>query len=69
MSKIAMGHFMTHVAGNQVDLLGASVAARFAEQIGVARPFPADGYQGAYVGEIARELPPAERASPCQEYP
>jgi len=56
----AEGEFYVNDAGNQVDLLGESVAARFAESIGVPRPFPAEGYRGAYVGEIARELPPAE---------
>ena len=53
----AQGEFYVNDAGNQVDLLGASVAARFAESIGADRPFPADGYRGAYVSEMARELP------------
>jgi arginyl-tRNA synthetase len=56
----AEGEFYVNDAGNQVDLLGESVAARFAESIGVERPFPAEGYRGAYVGEIARALPEAE---------
>jgi arginyl-tRNA synthetase len=56
----AEGEFYVNDAGNQVDLLGESVAARFAEAFGMERPFPAEGYRGAYVGEIARELPEAE---------
>ena len=56
----AAGEFYVNDAGTQVDLLGASVAARFAERIRVPRPFPADGYQGAYVAEIAAALPQAE---------
>ena len=56
----AEGEFYVNDAGNQVDLLGESVAARFAESIGVERPFPADGYRGGYVGDIARALPEAE---------
>src|SRR5262249_12917718 len=47
-------------AGNQVDLLGESLAARFAERLGVPRPFPAEGYRGEYVRELAAALPEAE---------
>ena len=56
----AEGEFYINDTGRQVDLLGASVAARFAERIGVARGFPQDGYQGSYVGELAATLPEAE---------
>jgi arginyl-tRNA synthetase len=56
----AEGEFYVNDAGNQVDLLAESLAARFAETIGVERAFPAEGYRGAYVSDIARELPPAE---------
>jgi arginyl-tRNA synthetase len=56
----AEGEFYVNDAGNQVDLLGESVAVRFAESIGVNRPFPAEGYRGAYVSDIARSLPPDE---------
>ena len=51
--------FLQH-AGNQVELLGASLAARFAERIGVARPFPEEGYRGEYVRDLAAQLPEAE---------
>ena len=53
----AEGEFYVNDAGRQVELLGESVAARFAGQIGAAREFPADGYQGAYVGDLAAKLP------------
>lgn len=56
----AEGEFYVNDAGNQVDLLGASVAARFAELAGVAREFPEDGYHGAYLAGLARELPREE---------
>ena len=52
--------FYVNDAGNQVDLLGESVAARFAERIGVSRPLPEEGYRGEYVKELAARLPEAE---------
>src|SRR3954469_6525834 len=39
-------------AGRQVQLLGASVAAR-----GLGEPIPEDGYRGDYVEDLAREMP------------
>ena len=56
----AAGEFYVNDAGRQVDLLGESVAARFAERAGVPRAFPADGYEGDYVREIADALPVGE---------
>jgi len=53
----ASGEFYVNDAGNQVDLLGESIAARFAERIGVTRAFPENGYQGEYLREIAAQLP------------
>ena len=52
----AEGEFYVNDAGTQVDLLGESVAARFAERIGLERDFPENGYQGEYVHDLAREL-------------
>jgi arginyl-tRNA synthetase len=52
--------FYVNDAGNQVDLLGESLASRFAERIGVARPLPEEGYRGEYVSELAARLPEAE---------
>ena len=56
----AAGEFYINDAGRQVDLLGESVAARFAEAAGLERPFPANGYEGEYVREIAASLPPLD---------
>lgn len=56
----AASEFYVNDAGNQVDLLGDSVAARFAERVGVARELPAEGYQGSYLHDVAAALPEAE---------
>jgi arginyl-tRNA synthetase len=56
----AAGEFYVNDAGRQVDLLGESVAARFAAAQGLERAFPADGYEGEYVRELAAALPAAE---------
>jgi len=56
----AEGEFYVNDAGAQVDLLGESVAARFAERAGIPRPFPEHGYQGAYIAEVAAGLPAGE---------
>ena len=42
--------------GNQMEALGRSVEARYLEALGQPAAFPEDGYQGAYVGEIARQI-------------
>ncbi len=39
--------------GRQMDRFGRSIAARYAQSFGVDLPVPADGYQGAYVADIA----------------
>ena len=56
----AASEFYVNDAGNQVDLLGESVAARFSELIGQPRPMPEEGYRGEYVKELARQLPERE---------
>jgi arginyl-tRNA synthetase len=55
----AEGEFYVNDAGNQVDLLGESVAARLAEAQGEDRPFPEQGYRGDYVRDVAAMLDPA----------
>jgi arginyl-tRNA synthetase len=52
--------FYVNDAGRQVELLGASVQARFAERHGVALPFPEDGYKGDYVHDLAARVAEAE---------
>jgi arginyl-tRNA synthetase len=42
--------------GTQMQLLGQSVYSRYAEEGGREVAFPADGYQGAYIGEIAHAI-------------
>ena len=45
-------------AGNQMNKLGESIAARLCEQLGKPEvlPFPEDGYHGEYIVTIAKEL-------------
>jgi arginyl-tRNA synthetase len=52
----AEGEFYVNDAGSQVELLGESLAARFAERVGERRTFPEGGYQGRYLGELADGL-------------
>ena len=40
-------------AGNQIRHFGASIYARYMQQLGRDEPFPEDGYRGAYVTDIA----------------
>ena len=42
--------------GRQIELLGKSLRARCAEQLGQAELFPEDGYHGAYVTDSAKAL-------------
>ena len=43
-------------AGRQMELLGKSVWARYNELLGMAVPFPEDGYKGEYIRDIARAI-------------
>ena len=43
-------------AGKQMETLGRSLLARYADLAGVKVPFPEGGYEGAYLVEIARGL-------------
>ncbi|MGM0470997.1 MAG: arginine--tRNA ligase [Bacillota bacterium] len=43
-------------AGNQMELLGQSVALRYQELLGTEVEFPDDAYQGNYIKELAAEL-------------
>jgi arginyl-tRNA synthetase len=42
--------------GNQVALLGASIACRYFEFSGIDRPLPDGGYGGEYIRELAKEI-------------
>ena len=48
--------FYINDAGNQMDIFGASVSARYLELCGAEFEFPENGYAGAYITEIAREI-------------
>jgi arginyl-tRNA synthetase len=43
-------------AGNQMRTLAESVYARYRQSLGDDYPFPAEGYQGEYIAEIAQEI-------------
>jgi arginyl-tRNA synthetase len=43
-------------AGRQMRILGESLQARYREQLGLDYDFPADGYQGDYLYDIADQL-------------
>lgn len=42
--------------GNQMDVFGVSVAARYAQLLGIEEAVPENGYHGAYVTDIAQEI-------------
>ncbi len=48
--------FYINDAGLQVRLLGESVFARYRQLTGNNVPFPEDGYRGAYIESIAKEI-------------
>ncbi len=48
--------FYINDQGVQMDIFAASVAARYMELLGYDVAFPEDGYRGAYITEIAREI-------------
>src|SRR5499427_6585594 len=47
--------FYYNDAGVQIQNLGLSVQARVREQLGLSAEFPADGYHGEYIKEIAAQ--------------
>jgi arginyl-tRNA synthetase len=70
----ATGHevtreFYINDAGRQMDILAASVWLRYLEARGVAVAFPADGYRGNYVGDIARALDAEHGALLQRDFP
>ena len=48
--------FYINDAGVQMDLFAASVSARYLEFCGAKVEFPENGYRGAYIADIAREI-------------
>ncbi len=48
--------FYVNDAGNQVARLGLSLKARCAQELGIDVPVPSEGYAGAYLVDIAKEV-------------
>lgn len=70
----ATGHqvareFYINDAGRQMDILAVSVWLRYLEARGVTVAFPADGYRGDYVRDIARDLNAAHGAQLQRDFP
>lgn len=42
--------------GTQMNILGNSIRARYLELLGLPGQFPADGYKGSYVADIAKDF-------------
>ena len=55
-------------AGRQMDILGASVHARYRQLRDPGFPFPEEGYQGEYIADLAREFA-AERGDAFHDEP
>ncbi|HEY7472740.1 MAG TPA: arginine--tRNA ligase [Gemmatimonadota bacterium] len=55
-------------AGRQMDILGASVHARYRQLRDPDFPFPEEGYQGEYIVDLAKEFA-AERGEAFREVP
>jgi arginyl-tRNA synthetase len=43
-------------AGSQIRHFGESIYARYVQALGQNEPFPEDGYQGAYIKDLAEEI-------------
>lgn len=48
--------FYVNDAGNQIELLGKTIAARYLQAMGREVCFPEDGYKGGYISDLAAEL-------------
>lgn len=48
--------FYVNDAGVQMDVFAESVSARYLELLGAESAFPENGYRGAYITDIAREI-------------
>lgn len=53
--KVTREYFLNDV-GNQIDILGKSIHARYLEENKASGEFPENGYKGAYIKDIAKEL-------------
>ncbi len=48
--------FYINDAGRQVQLLGASLSARYMTALGIDTPVPEDGYHGEYLVDLAKQI-------------
>ena len=53
---VASREFYVNDAGRQIQLLGASLSARYMTELGVDTPVPEEGYHGDYLVDLAREI-------------
>jgi len=53
--RVTREYFINDV-GTQIELLGKSIHARYAALNGVREDFPADGYHGSYINDIAGDF-------------
>ena len=68
----AAGHtvsreYYVNDAGRQMDILAASVWVRYLDRCSVTVPFPAGGYQGEYVRDVAASLHAAQGEALCHD--
>jgi len=54
--EIVTREYYVNDSGNQVDLLGKSLKARYLQALGEEVDFPENGYHGAYLTEFAEKL-------------
>jgi len=52
----AQAEYYINDVGNQMNMLGSSVSARYHKLCGVDVQFPQDGYKGTYIGNLAQQL-------------
>ena len=52
----AESEFYVNDAGRQIDLLGASLSARYLSELGQETPIPEDGYHGNYLKDLAQKI-------------
>ncbi|HOX53857.1 MAG: arginine--tRNA ligase [Candidatus Omnitrophica bacterium] len=48
--------FYINDEGNQIRILGLSIASRYKELLGQPESFPADGYKGSYIYDLAKQM-------------
>jgi arginyl-tRNA synthetase len=65
----AKNEYYLNDAGRQMNLLGASLFARYREVLGKPTALPEDGYQGEYLIDLAKELVGLKKESLLSEDP